>query len=263
VDISTDPSYIKSSSSETIVTNTPVLTGRWQKILSYGYSLNGQEFVIPEGASYNTVVDNTAKAVANGEIGYLGTAMQILGGTNGSTATNNYGKPWSKAVDTGWAPATATASDILTLQGLTSPNSNVTDTYTLAMTYNTTGLTDAQLATGLFCLVTKNASGNWVNAVDLNTGGTKHFVLGAWDASYGLGTYGVDKATGKAWAVVNHASDFAVTQLAPSLTITTDSVNTYVTWPLGIPGYQLQFNPDLNTTNWVPVDGNGFFRLIK
>ena len=105
VDISKDPSFVVSSASESIVTNTPTLTGKWQKILTYGYSLNGQEFVIPEGAAYTTVADTTAKAVANGETGYLGTSMQILGGINSSTTTNNYGKPHSKAVDTGWSPA--------------------------------------------------------------------------------------------------------------------------------------------------------------
>ena len=36
------------------------------------------------------------------------------------------------------------------------------------------------------------------------------FVLGAWNASYGLGTFGVDPATNTAWAVVNHAGRFAV-----------------------------------------------------
>jgi len=263
VDITTDPSFVASSSSEVIITNTPTLTGRWQKILSYGYSLNGQEFIIPEGASYASIADNTATAVAHGETGYLGTTMQIHAGVNGSSATNNYGKAWSKAVDTGWSPAAGTASDILTLQGLTAPNSNVTDTYALAMSYNSAGLTAAQLASGLFCLVAKDASGNWVNAVDANTGGTKIFVHGPWNAGYGLGAYGVDETSGTAWAVVNHASDFAVIQLPPSLIITQDALNAYVTRPLSVPGYQLQFNPDLGTTNWVPVTGNGFFRLVK
>ena len=129
VDVSKDPSFVVSSSSESIVTNTPALTGNWQKILTYGYSLNGQEFVIPEGAAYTTVADSTAKAVANGETGYLGTTMQILGGINASTTTNNYGKAHSKAVDTGWTPASGTASDILTLWGTSEIGANQTDTY--------------------------------------------------------------------------------------------------------------------------------------
>ena len=40
------------------------------------------------------------------------------------------------------------------------------------------------------CLL--DANGDWVNAVDRNTGGTKKFVAGPWQSSYGLGTYGID-----------------------------------------------------------------------
>lgn len=53
-------------------------------------------------------------------------------------------------------------------------------------------------------------NGNWVNAVDGNTGGTPNFVLGAWNSSYTLGTYGVDTTNNTTWAVLNHNSDFAV-----------------------------------------------------
>ncbi|HXI71027.1 MAG TPA: esterase-like activity of phytase family protein [Verrucomicrobiae bacterium] len=52
----------------------------------------------------------------------------------------------------------------------------------------------------------------------------------------------------------------------PSLTISAPDTNGYVqvSWPtIGFPGYQLQFNPDLNSTNWVNVSTNGFFRLVK
>ena len=59
-------------------------------------------------------------------------------------------------------------------------------------------------------LVAKNPAGFWVNAVDLNDGGTKTFVKGPYDPSYGLGTYGVDKITNTVWAVVNHNSKYAV-----------------------------------------------------
>jgi hypothetical protein len=67
------------------------------------------------------------------------------------------------------------------------------------------------LGNGGFGIATRNADGSWVNAVDLNAGGTKTFVVGPWEASHGLGTYGVDPGTKTAWAVVNHAGDFAVT----------------------------------------------------
>jgi DNA repair exonuclease SbcCD nuclease subunit len=226
VDITTDPSYVKSSSSESIVTNTPVLTGRWQKVLTYGYSLNGQEFVIPEGAAYTTVADTTAKAVANGETGYVGTAMQMLGGVNASTATNNYGKAHSKAVDTGWSPANGTASDILTVWGTSEVGGQV-DTYSLSLAYNPASVTGAQISSGAFCLASKDAFGHWANAVDANIGGNRQFVLGAYDSSYPLGTYGVDTASHTVWTVVNHQGDFAATTLSEVVNFVYTSDNHY------------------------------------
>ena len=53
-----------------------------------------------------------------------------------------------------------------------------------------------------------------MNAVNRNFGGTKTFVSGPWTSSATLGTYGIDPATGNAWAVVNYASDFAIAQFA-------------------------------------------------
>ena len=54
--------------------------------------------------------------------------------------------------------------------------------------------------------------GHWINAVDENFGGIESFILGAYDpnAGYGLGTYGFDPASNTFWAVLNHASEFAV-----------------------------------------------------
>jgi len=46
--------------------------------------------------------------------------------------------------------------------------------------------------------------------VDLNEGGEKAFVVGAYNPAYGLGTYGLDPRTKTAWAVINYEGDFAV-----------------------------------------------------
>ena len=54
------------------------------------------------------------------------------------------------------------------------------------------------------------AHGQWVNAVDVNDGGTRHFVVGPYKSTYGLGTYGVDPHTHTAWAVIDHGGKFAV-----------------------------------------------------
>jgi hypothetical protein len=174
---------------------------------TFGYSLNGKEFLVPQGASYTVVEDN-----------YRGTTARILDGINGSTATDYAGRPLTKAIDTGWTPQDHgarkrdddPASDILTLWGMTDLGSEQTDVYTLSMSYDHHRLLPFQFGRGLFGLATKDQDGTWVNAVDRNFGGTKKFVLGPWEPGYDLGTYGIDPRTHTVWAVINYNADFAV-----------------------------------------------------
>jgi len=142
---------------------------------------------------------------------YNTTTAKILGGTNGSTLTDYSTRPLTKAVDTGWTDQSGSAvSNILTLWGMNDLYAANTDTYTLSLSYNPGSVTAAQLQSGLFGLATKDGKGNWVNALNKNAGGSSKFVYGPWNSGYGLGTYGVDTTTNTAWAVINHASDFAV-----------------------------------------------------
>jgi len=185
---------------EYLFTNTtPTLNFAKQE--SFGYSLNGKEFVVAQGKDYKSVADSFAGTT---------TSMAILGGVNGSTVKDGAGTATSKAVNTGWSARTAgLASDILTLWGMTDLGKANSDTYVLSMTYDPKTSLDAQfLANGWFCLVSKSGA-NWVNAVNLNAGGKKTFVLGAYSSSYGLGTYGVDTTKNQVWAVVNYTGDFA------------------------------------------------------
>lgn len=180
----------------------------------FGYSLNGQQFPIAIGGSYTSVQD-----------GYMGTTAKILSGSNGDSAAVEYdGRSEVKTVKTGWRdlPAGA-ASAVLKLWGLDNnldlwdanltgllPNGDndyVTDIYALSLSYDPTLVRPSQLGTG-FCLAAKDANGNWVNAVDLNEGGNKKFVLGAYKGSYGLGTYGVDPVSHTVWAVLNRDGEF-------------------------------------------------------
>jgi len=184
---------------------------------SFGYSLNGKEFLVCEqgqpncNSSYTQVVDS-----------FNGTTARILTGTNSSTATTNKGRPFTKAVDTGWTPKTVatpkgygeTASDILTLWGMADLGSEQTDEYTLSMSYDPAKSCPEHLGKGLFGLATKDTGGNWINAVDKNVGGTNKFVMGPWKQGYKLGTYGVDPGTKTAWAVVNYNSDFAIAKFS-------------------------------------------------
>ena len=182
---------------------TPVLT--FARAETFGYSLNGKEFQVCQegqakcGSSYSQVVDS-----------YRGTTAKILSGTNSSHAYDFDRRPFIKTVDTGWADSKKdTASNILTLWGMADMGRSRTDVYTLSLTY--TG-SDSRAGSGAFGLAAKDAEGNWVNAVDMNKGGTKNkrFVAGPWKQGYELGAYGVDPATKTAWAVVNYTSDFAV-----------------------------------------------------
>ena len=186
---------------------------------TFGYSLNGKEFVVAQGGSYTPVQD-----------GYKGTQARILGGTNGSTAVDAAARPLVKNVNTGWSAPRHddgnAASYVLTLWGLadnlslwdetltgTIPNADRTemgDTYALSISYDAVAAHGVHFDHGNFGVATRDGQGHWVNAVAKNFGGTKHFVFGAWNPSYPLGTYGVDTRNKTAWAVVNYAGDFAV-----------------------------------------------------
>ncbi len=193
------------------ILTTPTLNFTLQQ--TYGYSLNGQEFLIGQGASYTAVKDS----IAAGN-GFSGTAMKIMGTNSINTGTlkDGSGRQESKSVDTGWTARTDSSapthalSDVLTLWGLQDIGSTHSDTFALSLTFDPTGAALSQLQSGQAFIMSQNASGNWVNTCDLNTGGTEQFVLGAYNDSYGLGTYGIDLSTDTAWAVVNHDSTFGV-----------------------------------------------------
>ncbi|MBN1568638.1 MAG: metallophosphoesterase [Acidobacteria bacterium] len=189
---------------------------------SYGYSTNGQQFLIAQGAAYTAVQDS-----------FGSTTARILSGTNNSTAMDqtptviddndtpddpeddiilSAPRPFTKAVNTGWVsnpdPYTF-KSDIVSLWGMSDlGSSGQTDTYVLSISFDMSK--DLYLKGGAVGIAALNASNNWVNAVDLNFGGTKNFVLGPYQSTYTLGTYGIDYTTRTAWAVVNYDADFVV-----------------------------------------------------
>ncbi len=177
---------------------TPVFT--FVKKQTFGYSRNGAEFLVAQGASYPTT-----------PLAFSGTTAQFLAGSNTSTAMDYTSRKLTHSVDIGWDAATcATYSAIMTLWGTADIGSSSGDTLALSMSFDRSLVSDATLVSGSFGLATQDGAGNWTNAVATNVGGTPSFVLGAWDASYGLGTFGVDPATSTAWAVVNHAGRFAI-----------------------------------------------------
>jgi hypothetical protein len=201
---------------EYLISATPALA--FTKKDTFGYDLNGQEYLVSQGGSY-TVVDET----------YNNTTAKILSGTNNSTAQDGTGRQLTKDVNTGWAlkdneedcgrkreggrndkvKKNVLASDIFTLWGMADLGSEQTDTYVLSMSFDKQAPRE-HFGNGGFGIATRDDDGKWVNAVDMNSGGTTKFVKGQWKSGYALGTYGVDASTKTAWAVINYNGDFAV-----------------------------------------------------
>ncbi len=188
---------------EYMISSTPDLTFARQE--TFGYSLNAKEFLVggQAGTSYTVVQDS-----------FGGTTARILAGTYRNTEVDGSGRLLTQTVDTGWTSrqdaGVSLKSDALSLWGMaTSLGSGRTDTYVLSMSL--TDLSMCQMKSGKFFLLTKDGKGGWANAVDADYGPQeRHFVVGAWKESYGLGTYGIDPDSHVAWAVINHDGDFAV-----------------------------------------------------
>jgi hypothetical protein len=199
VDYYSAKAYPALNGEEYLISATPTLNFINRE--TFGYCLNGKEFLVAQGQSYTSIQDS-----------YKNTTAKILSGINGSMATDGSGRRFTNAVNTGWSDKTKnSASDIFTLSGMANNlGSDETDVYTLSMTYKAKGASSADLKKGNFGLATMDTDGNWINAVDKNSSGKKKFVLGAWDPSYKLGTYGFDQSKNTAWAVINYNSDFAV-----------------------------------------------------
>jgi hypothetical protein len=136
--------------------------------------------------------------------------MEILDGTNTSTAKTNYGKPLNVDVTTGWTAGGTDrlVSDILSLHGMSALDGGQTDQYVLSMSYPGKRLGNVKQQKPV--MLARTADGNWVNAATLNFGGAPAFVAGAYTTSSALGTYGIDPQTQTAWAVLNYNGDFAV-----------------------------------------------------
>jgi hypothetical protein len=184
---------------EFMIQNTPALS--FEKAETFGYSLNGKEFLVcQEGqeycnSSYTQVADT-----------YNGTSAKILSGANVSKAQDKNKRSFLKTVETGWTDkGSEVGSNILTLWGMTDLNTKQTDVYTLS-------LTDKNSGKGAVGLASKS-KGKWVNAVDKNTGGTKKYVAGPFRRGYELGSYGYDAKTNTAWAVINYNGQFALASL--------------------------------------------------
>lgn len=195
------PSYatLDSSQHQWDLSATPTLSFTHRE--TFGYSLAGQQFSIPYQGSFSAVGDTSPN----------GTVAKILSGTNLSQTQDYSGLQAVRVVNTGWATGSGKlASDVLYLWGIHSAvGSKQSETYTLQISYSPSKTTSLGINTGTFGLAALDSSGNWVKAVNLNSGGTASFVQRAWASGDTLGTWGVDAVNHVVWAVVNYAGVFA------------------------------------------------------
>jgi hypothetical protein len=107
---------------------------------TWGYSTNGQQFLIAQGDSYAGIADS-----------FEGTIAEILDGSNSSTSTDytpvvirdgtqvSGPRPLFKTVDTGWMAKPAgdkqILSNILSLWGMGELDMDGTDVFVLEMSY--------------------------------------------------------------------------------------------------------------------------------
>jgi len=175
-------------------------TFNFTKKETWGYSLSPwgvSRFTLDQGSGYTLKFGRTTAQIQK----------------QGGTAADYDSRLLSKDAQAWWADRDSVgnaylASDVLTLLGaasaaITPPSAD--DPVAIIMSYDSRGRGD-----DAFVLGTMDGEGNWVNAVDLNFGGTDTFVSGPWTPGSPLGSYGFDPKTRTAWAVVNHDSDFAV-----------------------------------------------------
>jgi hypothetical protein len=177
---------------------------KFEKAETFGYSLNGKEFLVCQqgqekcNSSYTQVADS-----------YKGTSVKILSGANNSKEQDFDKRPLIKTVNTGWTDKQeGTLSNLLTLWGVGELGKKHSEQFVLLLSYDA-----ANASKGAIALSSKGKHGEWVNAVENNTGGAKKFVNGPWKTGYPLGSYGIDRKTKTAWAVLDHDGDFAVALL--------------------------------------------------
>jgi len=203
-----DVNTFTSSASEVVAATTNGLN--FTKHETFGYGLNGKQYLVAQGASYThgavqiTYPTNTT-AVGISDASASGTTATILYGSNNSAVLDACQQQCAKVVTTAWTNASGTASDILTLRGI-NPYAGAAqiDTYVLSLKPGSGTLNSG------YALASLDANGNWTKAAKL-TGSSNNFVLGPWSSSYTTpGIYGIDPSSNTAWAVLNYDGVFAI-----------------------------------------------------
>ena len=119
------------------LTSLPALS--YTKQETFGYSLNGKEFLVAAGASFVGISDS----IAAGN-GFIGTSMSFTDGVNGNNENIYDGRSTVSDVTTGWtskeeAGNGALRSDMLSLWGVSDLSNTSANTFTLEMSYTGDG----------------------------------------------------------------------------------------------------------------------------
>lgn len=179
---------------------TPQLSFRKRE--TYGYSLNGNKFIIKPQETMTVVSDTCCIE------GSQRTRMRIIHGVNEKSAKLYDGRECVQTVCTGWRKGNDgygnLKSDILSMWGINNEiGSEMGDWFTLELSYK------GELA-GPISLVTKDNNGNWINPSAMNDEVMQKFIIGKYKENFEPGTYGIDPKTKTVWAVINNGGEFAI-----------------------------------------------------
>ena len=181
----------------------------WRVADRWVHSTNGDHYAIAAGASYAGLTSS----IDEGD-GFLGTEAEILAGTNAEFRTlqtdPDSGSPVTERlgdnVNFGWAERDpGQISDVLWLAGLDDNLDGRTVPYALAL-----GFDPAQVDELSKLRLMKQTENRWVAIEELIDGARETPIIGPYQKSYELGTFGINPETDRAWAVINREGQFAV-----------------------------------------------------
>jgi len=136
----------------------------WTRVETFGYSTNGQQFIVAGGASFSSVRDASP---------FMGTTMALAGTNIGLYTSGGGSRPLSREINTGWtAGGAGFASDILTIWGMEDINNlnNGIPAAPTALSFDLTLSYDIDLFTNAY-MMSQDRDGNWTKLASYTDNG--------------------------------------------------------------------------------------------